>query len=603
MDEINGRVCVHPSSENGESVGNERKRTIINDSRGSQPTRTAVQYGKTPMAINKTRMSLAAVLLAMLPATSIRAATVYRFPGDGLSWSYRLKVAGDDVPVTATPDIDAAACHRIAAANSKMAKWLAPAAKFVGVHYAHLACSGEPRVELIAAEPIQRFTIHPKRRGVKAVVEGRSLRFTVDRQEPRYFVIEVNDLPPVCLIVDPPEKDIPEPTGENVVDASKYLADDAGATDQTEGFARAIAAVNGTNKTLYVRAGIYQTGAITIHDAADFSIYLAPGCLIRTKTSPRGENIHSLGISIDRSKNIRIFGRGCLDQQAYENFVVAGNDYRHRTAADKDPKAVFGDYQAVPALSQAGVLVMRSQNIELDGLTVRNSRNFHYNIVGCDRVTLRRCKALTPPACVPEWTDGLDVAATDSLAIDGFFAYCNDDCFAWGNVPDYGRFIELAQSRELSNCTIRGMVGWNSRANAIRLGWRGDASVVGIRDILFENCDFCGMEASGVLLGRLKEDAAAVHPPRYGTLRFVDCGFDCERIHGRPFAGRKARIDRLEFQNVVVDSAEKAWVIEGVAPGAVGRLVFRNVSVAGEKVADLKKAGIHIKNAEKVIVE
>ena len=311
---------------------------------------------------------LTAVFLAMLLAAKISAApqgaTVYRFADDRLSWAFQLKINGDNVPVTAFPNIDAAAYDRIAAANSKIAKWLAPAAKFVGVHYAHLACSGKINVELTASEPIRNFTIHPKRRSVQAAAEGNTLRFNVDLREPRYLVIEVNELPPFCLIVDPPEKDAPSPTSENVVNAARFIADAAGTTDATEGFAKAIAAVNGTGKTLYIPTGVYRTDVIKIHKAADFSIYLAPGCLIRTKTSLPGENVHASGISIDRSKRIRIFGRGYLDQQAYENFAASRNDYRHREESDKDPKDTFGGYQAVPALSQAAVLIMRSQDIE-----------------------------------------------------------------------------------------------------------------------------------------------------------------------------------------------------------------------------------------------
>ena len=555
-----------------------------------------------PTTMNN-RLALTAALCILLLPAGTQAATVYRFDGDRLSGAYQLKIDGKETPVTAFPDLDAVAYDRIAAANAKVAKWQKPAARFVGIHYAHLACSGPINVELTASEPIHHFTVHPKRRGVQATADGRVLRFQLDPREPRYLVIEVNRLPPFCLIVDPLEKDAPTPTDENVVDASNFLTDNSGKTDQTDAFRRAIAAVNGTGKTLYVPAGVYLTDTLKIHNAANFNIYLAPGCLIRIKTSPPGKNVHAVGISIDQSKNIRIFGRGYLDQQAYENFAVAGNDYRHRDATDTDPKRTFGDYQAVPALSQAAVLIMRSQYITLDGLTVRNGRNFNYNIIGCAGISLFRCKVLTPPASVPEWTDGIDVVATDSLALDGFFAYCNDDCFAWGNVPDYGPLVDLAQSRELTNCTVRGMVGWNTRANAIRLGWFGNASRVGVRDLVFENCDFCGMEASAILLGRLKEDPTAARQPRYGILKFIDCGFDCERILGRPFSSRAVRVGVLEFDNVVVDTSDKSWVIEGADRGAIGQLILRNVSVGGKKVSNLKEAGIHVKNVGKTTVE
>ncbi len=519
--------------------------------------------------------------------------TVYRFAGDRLSWVYGLKINGADVPVTALPNIDAAACQRIVAGYDKLPAQCRVPLKFVGLHYAHLAAAGKLQVELTASEPVRDFTIHPKRRAIQAAADGRVLRFTIDQREPRYFIVEVNDLPPCCLIVDPPEEGAPSPTADGVVNAAQFLTDATGKLDQTGGFALAIAAVNGTGKTLYVPPGIYLTDTIKIQQASDLGIYLAPGCLIRIKTSPRGENRHAQGILIERSKRITISGRGCLDQQAYENFT-GGNRYNHLTA---------DDYR-VPVISQAPVLILRSQDVTVRDLTVRNGRNWNVNVVGCDRVTLRRCKVLTPPACVPEFTDGIDVVSTDGLTIDGYFAYCNDDCFAWGNTMCFaGPLLDLAQSRELSHCVVRGMVGWNPRANGIRFGEWGTSSKVGIRDIRFENCDFCGMYASGLFIGSLVQDPKSPQPPSYGTLKFVDCGFDCDRVVRYVFLMKKVRIERLELVNVAVNVANKRSVFEGLADGAIGRLVFRNLSVGGKKVSNLKEADIHVKNVAAVIVE
>jgi hypothetical protein len=564
------------------------------------------------MKIKKSLTAFLGLIFLMLAAGQGRGAEVYRFNADRESWAYRLKIDGQDMPVTAFPNIGPDDYERIAAENAKISKWLAPAGKYVGLHYAHLACDGEIHVELIASEAIRKYTIHPKRREVKAVIDGKTLRFAVDQIEPRYFVIEVNDLPPFCLLVDPPETNAPSRTVDNVVDAAKYLDDATGKRDQTTGFAKAVAAMSGTKKILYVPAGIYLTDTIKIHDASDFSIYLAPGCMIRTKTSPPGKNIHALGLSIDNSHNIKIFGRGYLDQHAYENFKIAGNDFHHREESDLDPqqrykkeetKGVFKHYPAVPALSQAAVLVARSRDIEIEGLAVRNSRCFNYNIIGCDRIALRGCKALSPPACMPEWTDGIDVVATDSLTIDGFFVYATDDCFAWGNVPDYGPLVELADSRPLTNCTVRNMVGWNTRANGIRLGWFGNVSETGVRDLSFENCDICGIEALGLLINPLKKPSMDEKARSYGTVRFKNCGFDCQRLQGRPVGSRNLRIDRLEFDNVAFDVPAKDWVLEGAAPDSIGQLILRNVTIGGKKVTDLKESKINVKNAKSVLVE
>ena len=71
--------------------------------------------------------------------------TIYHFAGDRPSWVYQLKVNGQDVPVTALPNIDEAACRRIVAGYDKLPKQCRVPAKFVGCHYAHLAAAGDLR--------------------------------------------------------------------------------------------------------------------------------------------------------------------------------------------------------------------------------------------------------------------------------------------------------------------------------------------------------------------------------------------------------------------------------------------------------------------------
>ena len=100
--------------------------------------------------------------------------TIYRMPADRVSWINQLRIDGKPVPVTAFPNIDAAACQQIAADYNKMPPWCHALPKFIGVHYAlHLACDSELGVELTAAEPIRSFTIHPARPAVQASTEAR----------------------------------------------------------------------------------------------------------------------------------------------------------------------------------------------------------------------------------------------------------------------------------------------------------------------------------------------------------------------------------------------------------------------------------------------
>ena len=484
---------------------------------------------------------------------------------------------------------------RIAAGYDKLPPQCRVPAKFVGLHYAHLAAAGSVRVELTASEPIAKFTIHPKRRGIQATADGRVLRFIIDRREPRYFIVEVNDLPPCCLLVDPPEEGAPSPTAVGVVNAARFLTDATGKVEQTDGFARAIAAVNGTGKTLYVPPGIYLTDTIKIHKASDLRIHLAAGCLIRIKTSPRGKNRHAQGIWINESRRITISGRGCLDHQAYENFAVEGNRYDHLLA---------GDYR-VPVISQAPVLILRSQDVTIRDLTVRNGRNWNYNIVGCDRVALVRCKIFTPPACVPEFTDGIDVVSTDGLSIDGCFAYCNDDCFAWGNTLCFASpLLELAQSRELEPLprARHGRMEPAGQRHPLRRVGReqhGGHSRHPFRELRF------------LRHGRLgpvhwrpgTQTPSRRNRPATGRSGSSTAASTASRVKRYEFLMRKVRIQQLELADVVVNVPGKAAVFEGLADGGIGRLVFRNLTLGARRSSISRRPTSTVKNVGKLVVE
>ena len=118
-----------------------------------------------------------------------------------------------------------------------------------------------------------------------------------------------------------------------------------------------------------------------------------------------------------------------------------------------------------------------------------------------------------------------------------------------------------------------------------------------------ENCDFCGMYQSAVFIGGLAHDPRRPHRRGYGVLRFVDCGFDCRRVTRRVFLLRRVKAQRLEFVNLVIDTADKGGIFEGSADGQIGQLVFRNVSLGGKKFRSLKQADFHLKNVERVIIE
>ena len=124
--------------------------------------------------------------------------------------------------------------------------------------------------------------------------------------------------------------------------------------------------------------------------------------------------------------------------------------------------------------------------------------------------------------------------------------------------------------------------------------------MVGIHDILFEDCDFAVSPALGVFIGSLVQNPKSPQPPSYGALRLVDCGFDSDRVKRYVFLARKVPIERLELGNVTVDVAGEAAVFEGVAGGGIGQLVSRARPSGAKKSSISRRGNIHVKNVGKV---
>ncbi|RPJ41159.1 MAG: hypothetical protein EHM21_13585, partial [Chloroflexi bacterium] len=389
--------------------------------------------------------------------SSLSQVTPYHPSGDPPGWLYRVWVEGSEVLVTQTPALASADYEKIAAAYAQMPPYCwVDEARFVGVHTAHAACVGNPEIKISVNEEVTSFRIHPQRRRIQGRQEGRSIFFTATPATPRYYLVNIRGLPLLCILLDPPEEHVPARDGEDVVDLQPYLDD---LSDLGEAMRQAAQAVNGKGKTLYVPPGEYLSDTIRLEGLTRCQVYFAPGVLIRTRICGPGENIHRHGLWIDACQDLVINGRGCLDHQGYENFLGGRNDYKHGLLSWAVPSRLN------PYLTESPLFVTNSQRITIDGLTVRNGRNFNVNIRRCDQVTLRRCKVITPPASVPEFTDGYQINACRDTLLEDCFAFCNDDCIASGH------YFYSHDDRESEGFTARGFVGWNHRANGIRLGF------------------------------------------------------------------------------------------------------------------------------------
>jgi len=513
----------------------------------------------------------------------------YGFAGDFPSRSFRLEANGQPVWVVETPPMDAGERQRLADEYRKLPDYCHiydPAC--MHLHYAHLGAEGDVQVAVAADEEIRTFLVLPSRRGVGARAEGRVLRFSSGPGDPRYFVVRINDLPPLMVVIDAPEKERPVPGGAGVIDAGLFLSDPTGGVDQTPNFERAFAAANGSGKTLLVPAGTYSVSQLHLGHARNFHLYLAAGCLLRVRPSARGENEHRHGLWLQDCEKVSVTGRGCIDHQAYEHYVLGGNNYQHGMM----------DYHTAnemcPWITQSPLFVTGSRRVRIEGITIRNGRNFNLNCRGCDDVVIRHVKILTPPACTPEYADGINTGSCRGVLIENCLVACNDDSFASGH------YFATYDRRASENHIVRGLLGWNLRGSGVRLGFFADHDQ---GDFTFEGCDFTAITHTSLLVHALRPKADG-QLSRYGTIRVVDCSFDARRLEFL-ISVEKAAIGKLELIGVAFEGRPRAgalFSVEGDPAAPIELLLLKNVSCDGRRITSVDQISARIADVAQVSV-
>jgi|GEM_PF-227903 len=163
--------------------------------------------------------------------------------------------------------------------TSKMPDWfLEPYTRVPQeIHQASFSCEGKLQVSIRVPHPIRNVTIHPVSRTVDCAIRGNVLTFLLDG--PGQFYVEIDSLPPLFLLADPPER------------------------EHVSGKTRGIH---------YFGPGVHRPGYITLKD--NESVYIAAGAIVYG-------GIRAKGVS-----HIRVTGRGILDGASeFKQMVLVEN--------------------------------------------------------------------------------------------------------------------------------------------------------------------------------------------------------------------------------------------------------------------------------------
>ena len=364
---------------------------------------------------------------------------------------------------------------------------------------------------------VQSVKIRPSSYEIKPILNGTSIIFTLT--DPKKISIEFDGdkLHNLHLFANPIETFHPDPNDPNVV----YFGPGVHTPKDLPGEAFNI----GSGKT----------------------VYIAGGAVVRGK------------LLCDRVQNVRIIGRGIIDQP------------------------------------QRGVEIRHSGNVTVDGIIVLNPK--HYTIFAgeSDHIVIRNLKSFS----ANPWSDGLDFMSCKDVTVDDVFMRNSDDCIAV-----YGHRWEFYG--DAKNYSVTNAVLWADVAHPINIGVHGNAEKTGelIENLLFKNIEILEHDEDDPSAeGCMAIQAADMNLVR--NVRFEDIRVDdfqegkllqlkvafFDKYNSAPGRG----IENIYFKNISYNGINNSpSVINGLDNDhLVKDVTFENLRINGRLINSIEEAKIN----------
>ena len=209
------------------------------------------------------------------------------------------------------------------------------------VNIASFSCAGTMEVEIRTRAPIESYAIRPTSRRIKGTCDGDMLRFRLAGPDKLY--VEIKGLAPLCFFANPPEENVPSPTGENVA---------------------------------YFGPGVHRPGPITLKD--DQTLYIAGGAVV-------------YGALSGSPRHARVLGRGILEGEYKQRLVhlTKASDVRFEGVILRNGRSWQNTLTECDNITYENVKVISFGNSG-DGI----------NPVGSRDVTIRNCFLRCTDDCI-----------------------------------------------------------------------------------------------------------------------------------------------------------------------------------------------------------
>jgi hypothetical protein len=230
----------------------------------------------------------------------------------------------------------------------------------------------------------------------------------------------------------------------------------------------------------YFGPGVHRVGVLCLKD--DETVYIDEGAVVYGCI--HGDGVH----------RVRILGRGILDNSENVEEIL-----------HKVEKLGDGSVDVHNCHRKHTIHLINSDDIEIEGITIRDSLCYNIACFGCSNTTVRNCKII---GCWRYNSDGIDFHNCRKARVADCFLRTYDDSLCAKGHTGYRH--DTCEDILFENCVV-----WNDWGKALEIG--AETRAEHLRRIVFRNCDV--IHVTGPAIDIMNVDYGRVHDVLFDDIR------------------------------------------------------------------------------------
>ena len=390
--------------------------------------------------------------------------------------------------------------------------------------FAHFSFEGKVDVKVTYLSPVYYFDIRPKSKNIEAKLNRNQIHFSLENPVNISVEINKNIKRPLFIFASPLETEIPDKTDKNVI---------------------------------FFEAGkIHYPGEVLIK--SNQTVYIEGGAIVRGN------------FMTDKGKNIKIMGRGILDNSGY----------------------LKGEHRPIE--------INQCENVLIEGIVLTECRHWSCTSTASNKVTYNNLKIVSEN----DWDDGIDIVGSTNVLVNNCFIRTKDDCIAIKSGVNY--FTDFNISINVYNVTVQNSVMWNGAwGNALEIGFETRSDT--IKNVTFKNCDLIHVEGPEGTFTIHNGDRAVVKNVLYEDIRVEDSrGWLIDfKILKSVYSKdtERGKIEDIHFKNITVegDIFPYSQILGFDEKSRINRVTIENFVIHGTKVTSTYNGMITSNYADEII--